>query len=122
VIPEMVRAGRGHFIGLSSQADALVSAEAPSYAASKAGLSSYLEGLGLACRPRGVFVTNLRLGFVDTKLAKAPVKPFMVTADAAAQRIMRCVAERPLRHTFPRRLGVLLVVVRAVGYLRRLLG
>ena len=44
---------------------------APSYSASKAGLSSWLGGLALALRPRGVHVTNVRLGFVDTKMAKA---------------------------------------------------
>jgi len=40
----------GHVIVLSSLADSLVSAEAPSYNASKAGLSSSVEGLGLALR------------------------------------------------------------------------
>ena len=55
VLPPMIAAGRGHFIGLSSIGDG-VSTEAPSYAASKAGLSSYLEGLALALRPRGVRV------------------------------------------------------------------
>lgn len=119
VISRMIKAGRGHFIGLSSQADRLVSQEAPSYAASKAGLSSYLEGLALACRPRGVYVTNLRLGFVDTKLAKAPVRPFIVTPVVAAERVLRCIERRPVRDTFPKRLAVLLGVVRALGFLRR---
>jgi short-subunit dehydrogenase len=35
VIPRMVAAGGGHVIGLSSLADALISPEAPGYAASK---------------------------------------------------------------------------------------
>ena len=43
------------------------------------------DGIGLALRPHGVAVTNLRLGFVDTKMAKSPVKPFQISADAAAQ-------------------------------------
>src|SRR6185369_6609203 len=37
VLPSMVAAGRGHFVGLSSIGDG-VSRDAPSYAASKAGL------------------------------------------------------------------------------------
>lgn len=120
VIPRMVRAGRGHFIGLSSQADAVVSSVAPSYSASKAGLSSYLEGLALACKPRGVHVTNLRLGFVDTKLAKSKVRPFMVTSAVAAQRIVRCIARRPQRDTFPKRMAFVLCVIRAVSWMKRL--
>jgi NAD(P)-dependent dehydrogenase (short-subunit alcohol dehydrogenase family) len=119
VIPAMLRAGQGHFLGLSSQADALIDPRAPSYSASKAGLTAYLEGLALACRPRGVIVTNLRLGFVDTKMAKSPVRPFMVSAAQAAERIQRCMQTRPMRHTFPKRMAVLLWVVRMQASLRR---
>jgi len=52
-----------------------VSSEAPAYNASKAALSSYVEGLSLALRGTGVALTNVRLGFVDTKMAKASAKP-----------------------------------------------
>jgi short-subunit dehydrogenase len=38
VIPQMVKRGHGHFIGVSSLADELLSAEEPSYHASKVGL------------------------------------------------------------------------------------
>jgi short-subunit dehydrogenase len=119
VIPRLLRAGTGHFLGLSSQADALIDPHAPSYAASKAGLSSYLEGLALACRPRGVFVTNLRFGFVDTKMAKAPVRPFMVSPAQAAQRVRHCLRTRPMRDTFPKRMALLLWFVRLGSSLRR---
>jgi NAD(P)-dependent dehydrogenase (short-subunit alcohol dehydrogenase family) len=104
-IPRMIAAGCGHLIAISSQADRLIDRHAPSYAASKAGLSSYLEGLALACRPRGVFVTNLRLGFVDTDLSRdAGPRPFLVTADRVAALVERCLRRRPIRVTFPRRL------------------
>lgn len=112
VIPAMIRAGRGHFIGLSSQADALIGHVAPSYAASKAGMTSYLEGIGLACRRRGVHVTNVRFGFVDTKMAKAKARPFMLTPEQAAQRILRCLETKPLRDSYPRRMAALLALVR----------
>ena len=119
VIPGLLRAGRGHFMGLSSQADRLIDAQAPSYAASKAGLSSYLEGLALACRPRGVFVTNLRFGFVATKMAKSELRPFMISPAQAAQRIRHCLSARPMRDTFPKRMAVLLWFVRLASSLRR---
>jgi short-subunit dehydrogenase len=44
----MVKRGQGHFIGISSFADKLLSAGAPSYHASKAGFSNYLMNLALA--------------------------------------------------------------------------
>lgn len=66
-------------IGVSSLAVELLSAEAPSYHASKAGFSNYLGGLALALKPKGVYVTNVRLGFVDTKMAKGDFNPFMMS-------------------------------------------
>jgi NAD(P)-dependent dehydrogenase (short-subunit alcohol dehydrogenase family) len=122
VIPGMVRAGHGHFIGLSSQADALSDPNAPSYSASKAGLTHYLEGLAPACRARGVYVTNLRFGFVDTKMAKSPVKPFIVPVSRAAERVRHCIDRRPVRDTFPKRMALLLWFYRAGQRMKRWLG
>ncbi|MBA3397818.1 MAG: SDR family NAD(P)-dependent oxidoreductase [Deltaproteobacteria bacterium] len=113
IVPRMVAARAGHFIGLSSQADRIIDRDAPSYAASKAGMSSYLEGLALACRAHGVAVTNVRFGFVDTAMAKAPgPKPFMISADRAAQIIERCIRRRPIRKTYPLRMAAVLWLVR----------
>jgi NAD(P)-dependent dehydrogenase (short-subunit alcohol dehydrogenase family) len=108
VVPRMVARGAGHFIGLSSQADRLITSDSPSYSASKAGLSSYLEGLALACRRRGVAVTNLRLGFVDTAMSRdQPIRPFLISADRAAAVVERCLRRRPIRLTVPRRMAAL---------------
>jgi short-subunit dehydrogenase len=102
VIPMMVKRGKGHFIGLSSVADKMLSSEAPSYHASKAGLSNYLEGLALALKPTGVNITNVRFGFVDTKMAKGDVKPFMMTVEDATQHLLLCIEKRPIRYTVPK--------------------
>ncbi len=113
IVPRMVAAHTGHFIGLSSQADRIIDRHAPSYAASKAGLSSYLEGLALACRAHGVAITNVRFGFVDTAMAKNPgPKPFMISAERAAQIIERCIRRRPIRKTSPLRMAAVLWLVR----------
>jgi NAD(P)-dependent dehydrogenase (short-subunit alcohol dehydrogenase family) len=89
-----------------------------SYAASKAGLSSYLEGLALAVRRRGVAITNLRFGFVDTKMAKSDLRPFMITADAAADIVMRCLRKRPMRLSYPRRMAALVWLIGVVTSIR----
>lgn len=102
VIPGMVKRGKGHFIGLSSVADEMLSAEAPSYHASKAAFSNYLEGLGLALKPKGVDVTNIRFGFVDTKMAKGDIKPFMMSVDKATEYILSCMEKKPIRFTAPK--------------------
>jgi NAD(P)-dependent dehydrogenase (short-subunit alcohol dehydrogenase family) len=117
LLPEMVQAGAGHFLVLSSLSDELVSAEAPSYAASKAALSSYFEGLALALRPSGVAVTNVRFGFVDTRMAKAAVRPFLISPETAATVILRALERRPLRISYPRRMAIL---VRLLAWATRL--
>jgi len=121
VIPLMVRRGSGHFIGISSMADELVSAEAPSYSASKAGFSSYLEGLALALRPKGVYVTNVRFGFVDTKMAKGDMKPFMMSVDRAVHHLLTCIERKPIRYTAPWPMVPLMKLQRWVTRLKTLL-
>jgi short-subunit dehydrogenase len=102
VIPQMVKRGQGHFIGVSSLADELVSAEAPSYHASKAGFSNYLGGLAMALNPKGVYVTNIRFGFVDTKMAKGDMKPFMMSVEKAVDHLEVCISKKPARYTAPK--------------------
>lgn len=118
VIPMMVKRGKGHFIGLSSVADEMLSSEAPSYHASKAGLSNYLEGLALALKPMGVNITNMRFGFIDTKMAKGNVKPFMMTVEEASQHLLSCVEKRPIRYTAPKIVIPLLIFRRLMLGLR----
>lgn len=116
VIPSMVKRGKGHFIGLSSIADELLSAEAPSYHASKAAFSNYLEGLGLALKPKGVHVSNVRFGFVDTKMAKGDVKPFMMGVERAARHLLSCMDKKPIRYTAPK---IVIPLVKLRGWMLR---
>lgn len=102
VIPEMVRKREGHFIGVSSLADELLSSEAPSYHASKAGFSNYLGGLALALKSKGVHVTNVRFGFVDTKMAKGDMKPFMMSVEKAVNHLENCIRKKPVYYTAPK--------------------
>lgn len=118
VIPAMVRRGGGHFIGLSSLADELRSDEAASYCASKAGFSSYLDSLAVASKPRGVHVTNIRFGFVDTKMAKGDSKPFMMSVDRAVDHLEYCIRHRPVRYSAPRIVIPLLKLLKLLTRLR----
>jgi len=94
VVGVMLKQGHGHFIGLSSIADAVLSKEAPSYSASKAGISSFWESMALFVKDKGVNISNIRFGFVDTKMAKGNFKPFMLSVESAVSQIME-VIERP---------------------------
>ena len=56
VLPGMKKRNNGHIIILSSIGDLIISPEAPSYYASKAGLSSYVEAMALLIPkwPKGI--------------------------------------------------------------------
>ena len=102
LLPPWLKRGTGHFIGLSSMADTLLNPGAPSYSASKAGFRNYLLGMALRLQPHGIAVTNVRLGFVDTKMAKAASKPLMMSADRAARHLLDCLERRPIQLSRPR--------------------
>lgn len=105
VVPAMVTAGTGHIVGLSSLADAAPSGQAPAYAASKAGMTTYLMGLARTLRPHGVTVTTVRLGFVDTKMAKASATPGMISVGMAVDILMDVLHTRPTVVSRPRHIA-----------------
>jgi len=119
VLPALLGRPRATLVGLSSLADVMPSALAPAYAASKVGMSYYLEGTGRALRRSSVRVVNVRLGFVDTKMAKATVKPFMLSPARAAERILARVLSDspPPRLDLPRRMAWLMRWAAAVAAL-----
>jgi decaprenylphospho-beta-D-erythro-pentofuranosid-2-ulose 2-reductase len=62
------------------------------YGASKAGLSAFLDGLGLAYGDRGVRVVCVRPGFVKTGMtAGLPVPPFAGEPDTVARIVLRAI-------------------------------
>ena len=122
VMPRWARARRGHLVVLSSIADAFVVPDAPSYGASKVGLSRYLRALGLRMRREGVAITNVRFGFVDTKMAQAPVKPFEMTPEKAAAVVIDTLRTRVPVRTRPRRAAVLTVVIEGIQRALLLIG
>ena len=115
--PGWLEKGRGHFIGLSSLADDFYNADAPSYTASKAGFSNYLISMALRLKTQGVQVTNIRFGFVDTKLPKASWKPLMMTPDQAANHVIRCLQSKPMQLSVPKLAGL---VIQSIHWMQSL--
>jgi short-subunit dehydrogenase len=116
--PSWLQRKSGHFIGLSSLADDFYNPNSPSYTASKAGFSHYLVSMALKLRAQGVHVTNIRFGFVDTKLPKASRKPFMMTADRAPQHVVHCLNTRPVQLSVPKVAGAAIHAIRLMQSLR----
>ena len=116
ILKLMLDQGHGHFIGLSSVADELISDVAPGYSASKAGISKYWEGLGLAIRKShpNVHITNLRFGFVETKMAKSAMRPLMLSRNDAVEFIYDVVNSPRIRASKPKRILPLVFILRFI--------
>jgi len=84
--------GEGHIVGTSSIM-ALRGGPCTSYNASKAYISSYLEGI--YCRSclegHNIFVTDVRPGFVDTGMAKGDGIFWMASVEKAAKQIFNAI-------------------------------
>jgi NAD(P)-dependent dehydrogenase (short-subunit alcohol dehydrogenase family) len=109
------RARRGHIVGISSIAGDRGRVGGPVYNASKAGLNTYLEALRNRLARRGVTVTTIKPGFVDTKLLANAKKTFWVISpeDAAAQ-IYLAVLRKKGTVYIPKRWGLIGLIIRHI--------
>ena len=67
----MLERGRGHVAAISSMAGVRGIPFEPAYSASKAAVTAYLESLRSELRPRGITVTTVFPGYVQTPLLDA---------------------------------------------------
>jgi short-subunit dehydrogenase len=96
VLPEMLARRRGQLVAISSLAAFKGLPGESAYCASKAAVNAYMEGLRIELRARGVVVTTVCPGFVQTPMSQMNVAamPFLMSADAAARRITRLIIRR----------------------------
>ena len=117
VLTGMIGRGRGHIVGISSVAGFRGLPWMAAYSASKAALSTYLEGLRPALKRRGITITNVCPGFVRTALTadtpfRNPVK--MLEPEQAAAYLVRGIERKPRDYVFP------LSARFGMGFIRRL--
>lgn len=117
VLPGMFARGRGHLVGISSVAGYRGLPWMAAYSASKAALTTYLEGLRPALKRRGVTITTVYPGFVRTAMTedtpfRRPVR--MMEPEQAAAYLVKAIEKRPRDYVFP--LGTAL----GMGLLRRM--
>lgn len=82
-VPVIERNGGGHLLNVHSVLSWL--GVAGSYSATKAALWSQTNSLRLELRPRGIAVTGLHVGYIDTDMASDVDAPKSAPADVAAQ-------------------------------------
>lgn len=103
-LPGMIERKSGVVIHISSVAHRLPFPNSTlAYAAAKAALTTYSKGLAKAVAPKGVRVTTISPGFIETTGAKGMIadisKGSGISEDAARQRIMDMLGGIPMGRT-----------------------
>ena len=97
--------GSGHLVGISSLAALRGNGVAPAYAASKAFVSNYLEGVRYRFKKLNlpIVVTDVQPGFVDTRMAKADRLFWVASPQTAARQTAAAIRRRKQRVYITRR-------------------
>jgi short-subunit dehydrogenase len=114
---EPMRAARaGVLVGIASVAGYRGLPGAEAYCASKAALISYLESLRARLRRDGLHVATICPGYVATAMtADNPYRmPFLLDADAAAERIVRLIARRAGYAVIPWQMAIVARILRVL--------
>jgi short-subunit dehydrogenase len=102
-LPSMLERGEGQIAAISSLSAYKGMPGESAYCASKAAVNSYMEGLRVQVRDRGIGVTTICPGFVKTPMTAIDDFPmlFAMDADEAALRIIRALQRRVKVANFP---------------------
>lgn len=108
----MAERSTGHIILVGSISGLLGMPQSPIYCGSKAALHIYGDGLRRLLHKKGVNVTVVVPGFIDTPMSRSLnlARPFCWSADRAAMRIARDVKKRAAYSIFPWQLRYAIVL------------
>jgi short-subunit dehydrogenase len=113
-LPEMLDRKSGHLVGISSLAGYRGLPGESAYCASKAAVNTYLDGLRIHLRGSGVKVTTICPGFVTTPMTANNKfhMPGLMSAEAAARRIIGAIRAGTKVYNFPWRLHMMVKLSR----------
>lgn len=104
---------RGHIVGIGSIAGDRGRRGNPAYHASKAGLHTYLESLRNRLSQRGVTVTTIKPGMIETQMLEhVDRKMWPISAPDAAAQIMAAIRQRRQTVYIPARWRLVSLVIR----------
>jgi len=110
VLPDMLQRGSGHLAAVSSLGAYLGIPGESGYCASKAAVNTYMDGLRRPLRTRGIHVTTLCPGFVDTPMVAGANfdMPWLMKAEDAAERMVKALERKCKVYDFPWQLAFLM--------------
>ena len=92
-----LKRGRGHIVGISSLAALQPIAGQAAYCASKAGFAMYLDATRVELRRKGIVVTNILPGYINTDIVEGVdigKLPFAISPERAAREMTRLIEKR----------------------------
>ena len=115
-VTPMMQRGHGTLVGIASVAGIRGLPGHGAYCASKAGVISYCESLRGELRAAGVRVVTIVPGYIDTPLTRANRygMPFLMSADAFADRAYAAIAAGASYRVIPWQMGVVAKLLRAL--------
>jgi short-subunit dehydrogenase len=119
VLPGMVERRSGHVVAIASIASMLGLPAVGAYSASKAAIVTLMESLRVDLHSRGVKVTTICPGFVDTPLIAGhgrAILMFMLAPAEAARRVARAVERGRAEYWFPWQTWLMARVARALPF------
>jgi short-subunit dehydrogenase len=115
-IASMRQRGSGRLVGIASVAGIRGLPGHAAYCSSKAAVISYCESLRGELRGSGVRVVTIAPGYIDTPLTRAnryPM-PFLMPADAFAERAFRAIEAGNSYRVIPWQMGVIAKILRVL--------
>lgn len=112
LLPRMLERKVGHLVGISSLVAVRPMPGMAVYSATKAFLSHYLEGLRIDLQGKGITVTDVQPGFVESEMTdfykqKGQALPFMISTERAADIIADAIESRQNAVSFPWQLSAM---------------
>lgn len=110
--------GHGHIAATSSVASTRGNSWAPSYSASKAYMSTYMEGLAMKAERMKlkIAVTDIQPGFVKTKMAKGEGLFWVAEVDKAATQIYKAPEQRRRKVYITKRWALIAWLMKQMPY------
>jgi short-subunit dehydrogenase len=113
-VPDMMRREAGQIAIISSVAGYRGLPKAAAYGSTKAALINLAESLHPELAAKGVTLSIVNPGFIDTPMTEVndfPM-PFLMPVDAAAQRLLAGLERKSYEITFPRRFTWIMKLLR----------
>jgi len=108
-----VKQGRGQIAAISSIASLRGNSQAPAYSASKAFMSTYMEGLyfkSVRLKKRdpviAISITDIQPGFVNTKMAKGKIRFWQAAVEKASRQIFKAINNKKRKVYITRRWAI----------------